>query len=473
MYQNKLLQELMTKDSIKILENVKKIHFIGIGGIGMSGIAEYLVKKDFIVSGSDSTLSDLTERLSELGVEISEGHNENNFSDNTDLIVYSAAIKDDNSELIKANRLNIKAIKRAKMLGEIVNDSYLIAVSGTHGKTSTTAMIAKILIDCGLDPTVFVGGTIDFLEGGNSRIGNGKYAIVEADEYDKSFLTLKPDIAIITNIDLDHTDIYKDLDDLKSTFSEFLKGGKENMKVIGFGDDRNVIDAMNSVQNKNCITYGFNKHNNHIIEESYLKKSNIRFEINGSFIELSVPGRHNVLNSSAAYISAELLGIAKECIIRCLKSFYGVNRRLELKYNKEIMVYDDYAHHPTEIEYSFYAIKEIAKSRVITVFQPHTFTRTRDFYEGFAVALKNNDITILTDLYPAREKEIKGISSKLIFDKLMLIGDNKSYYEPKFDDVIKRLDEVVKENDTIIFQGAGDITNLCSKYVNKLNESEN
>jgi UDP-N-acetylmuramate--alanine ligase len=463
----------MINENIKILKGVKKIHFIGIGGIGMSGIAEYLVKNGFKVSGSDLSLSELTEKLSGLGIEIFEGQSENNLSDDTDLIVYSAAIKNDNPELVKASSLNIKAVKRAKMLGEIVNDSFLIAVSGTHGKTSTTAMIAKLLIDCGLDPTVFVGGTIDFLEGGNSRIGNGKYAVIEADEYDKSFLTLKPDIAIITNVDLDHTDIYKDIDDLKNTFGEFLKGGKEDLKVIGFGDDRNVIDVMNSIQIKNCITYGFNKHNNYIIEESYLKESKIRFEINGNFIDLSIPGRHNVLNSSAAFITALLLDIDKECVIRCLKSFYGVNRRLELKYNEEIKVYDDYAHHPTEIEYSFYAIKEIAKSRVITVFQPHTYTRTRDFYEEFAKALKNNDITILTDLYPAREKEINGVSSKLIYDKLMFISENEAYYEPKFDDVIKRLDKVVKENDTIIFQGAGDITNLCNSYVEKIKTRNN
>ncbi|MCX6165030.1 MAG: UDP-N-acetylmuramate--L-alanine ligase [Ignavibacteriae bacterium] len=458
---------------IKILDGVKNIHFIGIGGIGMSGIAEYLVRKGFTVSGSDSTFSEITHKLSAIGVKIFEGHNESNLSEDTDLVVYSAAIKDDNPELFKARNLGINTIKRAKMLGEIVNDKKLIAVSGTHGKTSTTAMIAKILIDCNLDPTVFVGGTTDFLEGGNSRIGNGEYAVVEADEYDRSFLTLKPDFAVITNIDLDHTDIYKNLDDLKNSFSEFLSNGKENLKVIGFGDDRNIIDVMKLMQNKNCFTYGFGKNNDYVIDESYLTGSKIKFDINNNYIELSVPGRHNILNASAAYIIGELLGVDKECVIGKLKSFYGVNRRLELKYNKEIKVYDDYAHHPTEIEYSFNAIKEIAKSRVITVFQPHTYTRTRDFYEGFAYALKNNDVTILTDLYPAREKEINGVSSKLIYDKLMLINKNKIFYEKSFHNVIKKLDEIIKENDTIIFQGAGDITDLCNLYVKKLNERRN
>lgn len=462
----------MNSDYIKILDKVKKIHFIGIGGIGMSGIAEYLVKKGFVVSGSDSTSTGLTDRLSDLDVKIFSGHKEENLSDDTDLVVYSAAIKEDNPELAKAIKFGIKSVKRAKMLGEIVNDDFLIAVSGTHGKTSTTAMIAKILIDCDLDPTIFVGGTIDFLEGGNSRIGKGKFAVVEADEYDRSFLTLKPDIAIVTNIDLDHTDIYKDLDDLKNTFKKFIDGGKENVKVVGFGDDRNIIDLLKYV-NKTCITYGFGKHNDFIIDESYLKDSLIRYEMNDRFIDLSVPGRHNVLNSAAAYISGNIIGLESEKMIRSLKSFFGVNRRLELKYEKEIKVYDDYAHHPTEIEYSFFAIKEIAKSRVITVFQPHTYTRTRDFYEGFAKALKDNDITILVDLYPAREKAIEGVSTELIYDKMKFISNNIVYYEKSFSDVITKLDEVVKKDDIVIFQGAGDITNLCNMYVNKLKERNN
>jgi len=463
----------MTDDKIKILEGVKKIHFIGIGGVGMSGLAGYLIKNGYEVSGSDSTLSELTERLAGFGVKIFEGHNDNNLSNDTGLVVYSAAIKEENPELAKARKLNITAIKRAKMLGEIVNGKFLIAVSGTHGKTSTTAMIAKIMIDCDFDPTVFVGGTIDFLEDGNSRIGKSKYAVVEADEYDRSFLTLKPDIAIITNIDLDHTDIYKNLDDLKNTFGEFLKNGKENLKVIGFGDDRNIIDVMNLIQNKNCYTYGFNKENSYLINESFLKESNIIFKIRERIVELSVSGKHNVLNASAAFITGELLGLNRECVVRNLKSYYGVKRRLELKYNKEIKVYDDYAHHPTEIEYSFNAIKEVSKSRIITVFQPHTYTRTRDFFESFANALQYNDVTILTDLYPARESAIEGVSSKLIYDKLMLISKNVTYYVPKFNDVLKRLGEVVKENDTIIFQGAGDITNLCSMFVKKLSELKN
>lgn len=463
----------MTDNIIKILDDVKNIHFIGIGGIGMSGIAEYLVRKGLTVSGSDSTLSDITHKLSAAGVKIYEGHNESNLSEDTGLVVYSAAIKENNPELFKARKLGINAVKRAKMLGEIVNDKKLIAVSGTHGKTSTTAMIAKVLIDCNIDPTVFVGGTIDFLEGGNSRIGNGEYAVVEADEYDRSFLTLKPDYVIITNIDLDHTDFYKDLDDLKNSFTDFLTSGKGNLKVVGFGDDRNIIDLMNSIQNKNCNTYGFGEHNKYVISEMSSTGSNLKFEINKSIIQLSIPGVHNVLNASAAYIIGELLGIDRDCVIRNLKSFYGVNRRLELKYDKEIKVYDDYAHHPTEIEYSFNAIKEISKSRVITVFQPHTYTRTRDFYVGFANALKDNDVTILTELYPAREKEIEGVSSKLIYDKLVSFDENKIFYEKSFDKVIIRLDEIVMENDTIIFQGAGDITDLCNLYVKKLKLRKN
>ncbi len=463
----------MTKEYIKILKDIKKIHFIGIGGIGMSGIAEYLFKEGFEISGSDISISDITMQLKLKGLKIFEGHKESNLSVNTDLVVYSSAIKDDNPELDYARSLGIKTIKRAEMLGEIVNDKFLIAVSGTHGKTSTTAMIAKVLIDCGFDPTVFVGGNVNFLEDGNSRIGRGKYAVVEADEYDRSFLTLKPDIAVVTNIDLDHTDIYKNIDDLKDTFIKFLTGGKENLKIVGFGDDKNILNVINSLKNKNCYTYGFGKKNNYTIIENKGKDLDIKFEINNNIIELSVPGKHNVLNASATFIVGELLGIEKDCIINKLKSFYGVNRRLELKYNKEISVYDDYAHHPTEIEYSFDAIKKIAKSRIITVFQPHTYTRTRDFYKDFANALKNNDIIILTDLYPAREDKIEGVSSKLIYDELNQKFGEKVFYIINFEDVLKKLNDIVKENDTIIFQGAGDITNLCNQYIIKLSNQNN
>ncbi len=463
----------MTDNNLKILRNVKKVHFIGIGGIGMSGIAEYLLKKGFYVSGSDSTPSNITGKLSEIGAEIFVGHSKNNMSENVNLVVYSAAIKADNPELLKAKKLGINTIKRARMLGEIVNDKILIAVSGTHGKTSTTAMISKILIDCGFDPTVFVGGAVDFLESGNSRIGDGKYAVVEADEYDRSFLTLKPDFAVITGIDLDHTDIYENLDDLKNAFKKFLSLGKKDFKVIGYGDDKNVVDLMNSVQNKNCFTYGFEAHNNYLISETDSSEKAVEFEINENHIELSIPGKHNILNASAAFIMSLLLDAGINCSVRSLKSFFGVKRRLELKYDENIRVYDDYAHHPTEIIYSFNAVRQIAKSRVVTVFQPHTYTRTRDFYRDFANALKNNDVTVLIDLYPAREKEIEGVSSKLIFDELKKMSKNEIYYLKGFDETLKKLSEIIRVNDTVIFQGAGDITDLCGLYVKNLKQQEN
>lgn len=463
----------MTDNNLKILRNVKKVHFIGIGGIGMSGIAEYLLKKGFYVSGSDSAPSDITGKLSEIGAEIFKGHSENNISGDVNLVVYSAAIIDDNPELQKAKKLGINTIKRARMLGEIVNDKFLIAVCGTHGKTSTTAMISKILIDCGFDPTVFVGGAVDFLEDGNSRIGNGKYAVVEADEYDRSFLTLTPDFTVITGIDLDHTDIYENLDDLKNAFKKFLSLGKKDFKIIGFGDDKNVVDLMNSVQNKNCFTYGFDVHNNYLIRGTDFSEESVKFEINENHIELNVPGKHNILNASAAFIVGLSLGAGINCSVRSLKNFFGVKRRLELKYNENIKVYDDYAHHPTEIIYSFNAVRQIANSRVITVFQPHTYTRTRDFYREFANALKNNDVTVLIDLYPAREKEIEGVSSKLIFDELIKISKNEVHYLKDFNETLKKLREIIQVNDTVIFQGAGDITDLCGLFVKNLKQQEN
>ena len=228
-------------------EKIRNIHFIGIGGIGVSGLAEYFLKTGYIVSGSDLIESDITNRLKKLGAKIYTGHRENNLKDNINTVVYTSAVKGDNPEMIRAGKLGIRLLRRAEMLGEIVNDKYLIAVSGTHGKTTTTAMIGKLLVDAGLDPLIFAGGNAALFEGGSSRFGKGSYAVVEADEYDRSFLTLKADIAVITNTDEDHLDIYKNLDDIKDTFQQFTEQSKEGGHVIYCGDDKNTNDFIGSV----------------------------------------------------------------------------------------------------------------------------------------------------------------------------------------------------------------------------------
>lgn len=452
-------------DKGKIFETVKKVYLIGIGGIGMSGIAEYLVKQDFEVLGSDITLTEITQRLEKLGVNVYKGHHENNLSDDTELVIYTSAVKEDNEEFKKAKRLKIKLMKRAEMLGHIVNDKYLIAVSGSHGKTTTTAMISKVLIDNDYDPTVFVGGSLDFLEGGSSRIGKSKYAVVEADEYDKSFLTLSSNLIVVTSIEKDHTDIYKSVEDLKENFKKFFDKRKTNSKIAGFGDDKNVTELLASYPESDKVFYGFGAGNDVKAENIKQDNGRIYFSTQGVEVELNVPGNHNVLNSLAAMIVCNEVGIDMDSFKKSIKRFSGVQRRLQLKFDGKIKIYDDYAHHPTEVEASLKALRAIKPGRIITVFQPHLYSRTYDFYRKFAGVLTNSDVLILAKIYPAREKEIEGVSSKLIFDEFMKISDNDVCYLDEFEKIIHKLDEIVADGDLIVFQGAGDVTNLCDLYV--------
>ncbi len=460
----------MQKNKPEILINVKHIHLIGIGGIGMSGIAEYLLHQDYFVSGSDITPSFITSRLKGLGAVISDSHRKENITKEIDLVVYSSAVKSDNDEFAEAKKLGIKTIRRAEMLGAIVNNKVLISVSGTHGKTSTTAMVAKVLIDNDFDPTVFVGGNLDFLEGGSSRIGNGEFAVVEADEYDRSFLALDSDKIIITNIEIDHTDIYKDLDDIKNTFIKFCGSSKENLELIVFGDDTNVKDVIKKLDSENIKSYGFGENNTFVLSDYTSTDISAHFAINGYGINLNLLGRHNALNASAAFALGGSLGINSDSISKSLNGFKGVQRRLQLKYSNDINVYDDYAHHPTEVKSSFEALKNSTENRIITVFQPHLYTRTKDFYKEFAKALMENEIVILAKLYPAREKEIPGVSSGLIFDEIKKISNTKVYLIEDFKNIILKLKEIMKPGDTIIFQGAGSVTNLCDEFIKNINQ---
>lgn len=448
----------------EVFKNIKKVHFIGIGGIGMSGIAEYLAKNNYVVSGSDAYKTDITERLKSFGIKIFEGHSSDYLDSDTELVIYSAAVKEDNPEFVKAIELGIPAIKRAKALGEIVNDKFLIAVSGTHGKTTTTSMIAKILVDNNLDPTVFVGGNLSFLDGSSSRIGNGKFAVVEADEYDRSFLTLKADVVIINNIEADHLDIYKDLEDIQNNFTEFCNLGKENCKVIMNGDDENVRAIADKIQ-KEKIFFGFDDENNFVIDNITYSEKTCSYELNGAKINLSVIGKHNMMNSSAAFIASEEAGLDNKAIAKSLETFGGVKRRFELKFTNGIRVYDDYAHHPTEVRATLDAARSISLGRVITVFQPHLYSRTKDFYKEFSNAFSETDILILDKIYPAREQPIEGVTSDLIFKEFHKNYPKEAYSYNDKSEIFKKLKEIVRDNDIVIFQGAGTITNYCDEYV--------
>ncbi|MGH2574144.1 MAG: UDP-N-acetylmuramate--L-alanine ligase [Ignavibacteria bacterium] len=454
-----------------------KIYFVGIGGIGMSGLAEYFLKTGSEVSGSDIEQSHITHRLEELGAHFYLGHSENHIDDSVDLVVYSSAIDKDNPEINKAYELNIKSIKRAELLGQIVNDKFLIAVSGTHGKTTTTAMLGKLLIDSGFDPLIFVGGNVSLFKGAASRFGKGNFAVVEADEYDRSFLTLKPDIAVITSIDEDHLDIYKDIEDIKNAFKQFCNNSKQNGKVVYCGDDKNISDFISSVNREN-FSYGFTNDNYYRVSDYKVRPHNLNFSIlnsHGSYkdISLNLIGKHNVLNSAACFAVSKILGIEFEKYCSSVESFSTVDRRLQLKYENKVKVYDDYAHHPKEIESSLLGLKEISKDKkIITVFQPHLFSRTRDFFREFAEKLAASDLVVLLEIYPAREKPVENVTSGLIHNELKKMNPDSAYISDE-DEVIKFLLRKVKNYGIVLFQGAGDVTILCDKFIEKLKSEPN
>lgn len=438
----------------------------------MSGLAEYYLRNGYDVSGSDMTETHITSRLISLGAKIYYGHNAVNITDGIDTIVYTSAVKNDNPEMIKAEELGLRRVRRAEMLGEIVNDKYLIAVSGTHGKTTTTAMIGKLLVDAGLDPLIFVGGNVQLFDGGASRFGSGKYAVVEADEYDRSFLALRPDIAIVTNIDADHLDIYKDLEDIKDTFRQFCDRSKYGAYMIYCGDDENIKSFMNSI-NREKISYGYDDKNYLKIRDYKAENNVLNFNILNSTVsyddvKLNMIGSHNALNSTACFAVSKILEIPFETFKTSIKDFRTVDRRLQLKYDSNgIMVYDDYSHHPVEVSASLKGLKEMNPGRLITVFQPHLFTRTRDFYREFAESLAISDEVILMDIYPAREKPIEGITSELILNEALKHNSNMKLIKDK-NDIMSLLLHDIRPGDKIVFQGAGDVTNLCSEFVNIL-----
>lgn len=446
-----------------ILKNVKKIFFTGIGGIGMCGLAEYLILKGYEIYGSDPVSTHITERLSEKGAKINYTQETKNINNEIDLVVYTSAVKEDHPEITEARRLNINCVKRAQLLGELINNNYLIAVSGTHGKTTTTGMIAKILIDAGLDPTVFVGGNLDFLDGASFRSGKSKYAVVEADEYDRSFLTLKPDIIIINNIELDHTDIYANETELLDSFQEFVNNRKIESCIICNGEFENIKKIIPPAVK---VKY-FGKEQENPVTVIKINDSKSEFSLGGVQYKPGVTGYHNIYNAAASVLTAEVLNIGTEVIQKSLSGFHGVSRRLEKKYDRDITVYDDYAHHPTEIYYSLKSLREISKGKLIVVFQPHTYSRVVQFYKEFSDSLKIADFVFLVPVYAAREKQPEGISSEMILSGLVKSGSN-ALLAGNETDLYEKLKSVYSNGDTIVFQGAGDITNYCSNFIKHL-----
>lgn len=454
-----------------MFSTVKKIHFVGIGGIGMSGIAEILLSQGFNVSGSDMNQSENTDYLVNLGAEVHIGHAESNI-EGAEVVVYSSAVKPlENPETKLALDNNIPVIRRAEMLAELSRLQYCIGIAGTHGKTTTTSMISLILIEAGVDPTVLVGGRLQDFGGTNARLGKGKWIVVEADEYDRSFLQLTPTIAIINNIESDHLDIYSDLDDIYDTFKDFAN------KVPFYGlvalclDDLGCKEIYSSI-NKKIATYGFSRHSMIRGEDPEFneRRSSCKVyrgdDLLGT-IEIGMPGIHNLTNALAAVTVALQMDIEFTIIQKALKQFNGVFRRFENKGTyRNCLVVDDYGHHPSEVKATLEAAQKGWGKKVICIFQPHTYTRTQDMAEEFGMSFDNADKLIVTDVYPARELPIEGVTGELIANAAKNYGHRNVEYVPDKDNLKSVLDKLIDEEYVILTVGAGNIFKFAELLVN-------
>ncbi len=442
--------------------HIKTIHFVGIGGIGMSGIAEILSNYDLTISGCDAKSSAVTERLMRLGIEVQIGHGAQHVN-GVDLIVISSAIKQDSLEVHAAREAHIPVIRRAEMLGEITRLKRGIAIAGTHGKTTTSAMTALVLAEAGLDPTLIVGGVLRNFES-NAKLGNGDYLVVEADEYDRSFLRLHPTISVITNIEADHLDCYRDLDDIRETFAAFARLVPFYGAVIGCSDDENVVSLLSSLP-KRSIRYGLGEAADLRAVDLEFSESGVSFEVIRSGaslgrVTLRTPGEHNVRNALAAIGVALETGIPFETAAEALGRFRGVERRFQLLGDFDgAIVVDDYAHHPTEVRATLEAARSsYPERRIVALFQPHLYSRTRDFASGFAEALEIADLGFVAPIYPAREEPIEGVSASLISDAAHHRGATHiELIDRDLGGVLEHLRTVLRRGDLFVTMGAGDV----------------
>ena len=459
-----------------MFRKVNKVHFVGIGGIGMSGIAELLLNLGFSVSGSDLNDSEIIQNLRSKGAMIYEGHHAKNLGD-CEVLVYSSAVPEDNPELIAARGKNITIIKRAEMLGELIAlKQTSIGVGGTHGKTSTSSMIGALLSHAQLDPTLVVGGLVKNIDT-NSQLGSGDLIVVEADEYDKSFLQLKPTISVITNIEQEHMDCYDDLEDLHNSFTQFANAVPFYGAVLVCLDSPGVQDIIPRIK-RPVITYGFTSQADISAKNIQSKETKTTYSLykqnqKCGKVTLNVPGKHNVLNSLAAAAIGFEMGLSAKTIIAGIGSYGGVRRRFEIKgIAGDVMVVDDYAHHPTEVSATLQAARGGWDRRIIAVFQPHLFSRTKSFYKEFAAAFMDSDVLIVTDIYPAREKPIKGVTGKLVFNAARSTGHKNVHYIPDLEDLQAALDDIIQENDMVITIGAGTIWRYGQSYFDHLISQE-
>lgn len=452
--------------NIDNIRKYKNIHMIGIGGVSMSGIAAILKNWGFCVTGSDCSESENTNKLNELGIEVTIGHNLENVK-HSDVVVYSAAINMEDPEIVMAKKLNIPTIERADFLGELTRCyKDTICISGTHGKTTTTSMISLCFLEALKDPSIQVGAFLKQING-NYKVGNSEHFIIEACEYVESFLKFSPKAEIILNIDNDHLDYFKTFDNIKKAFIKYVKLLPSDGILIINSDDDNCLELQN-YSNAKAITYGIKNEN-----ADFLAK-NITFNKNGfakfdlfhhnkflDTIELSVPGIHNVLNALATISLCTEYEINLTDIKLALSKFTGAHRRFEYKgqINNKASVYDDYGHHPTEITATYNSLKNKEFNESWVIFQPHTYSRTKNLLDDFAKALINFDHIVVTDIYAAREKNTYGITSKDLVDKIISFGKNAKYI-PSFEECVSFIKNNVKDNDIVMTLGAGTVTNI-------------
>lgn len=465
------------QQAIHKMRAVEHIYFIGIGGAGMGGIAEVMLNLGYKVSGSDISVSSMTERLEKMGAEVFVGHNAENLKA-VDVVVVSSAIDTANPEIVVANNNRIPVIRRAQMLAELMRFRYGIAVAGTHGKTTTTSLIATIFSQANLDPTFVIGGLLNSA-GTNAKLGESKYLIAEADESDASFLHLQPTVSVVTNIEADHLEAYDgDFSKMKTAYVEFL----HNLPFYGLavlcGDDTVIEELIPSIERK-YITYGINENNDYIASNIEYGINKCRFDVTRSqgeplCVNLNITGIHNVLNATAAIAIATEEGLSDDAILSALASFAGIGRRFQVlgdytlsskksDASRQVTLVDDYGHHPTEVNMTIAAARSNwPDKRIVMVYQPHRYTRTRDLYEDFVAVLSKVDVLLLLDVYAASEQYIEGVDSRNLCRSIRQRGKIDPVYVGQAEQVYGVLEDIINDQDIVFLQGAGNVGNIAA-----------
>ncbi|MFU2079490.1 UDP-N-acetylmuramate--L-alanine ligase [Avibacterium endocarditidis] len=468
------------RQTVPEMRRVKQIHFVGIGGAGMGGIAEVLLNEGYQVTGSDIAENAVTQRLSALGAKIYFSHQAANV-DGASVVVVSSAIKDDNVEVVEAHNNRIPVIQRAQMLAEIMRFRHGIAIAGTHGKTTTTAMISMIYAQAGLDPT-FVNGGLVKSAGTNAHLGASRYLIAEADESDASFLHLQPMVSVVTNIEPDHMETYHgDFEEMKQTYVNFLHNLPFYGLAVMCADDPVLLELIPKV-GRQVITYGFSENADYRIEDYQQTGFQGHYTVvtpQGERVNvlLNVPGKHNALNATAAFAVAKEEGIGNEAILAALADFQGAGRRFDqlgqfIRPNGKVMLVDDYGHHPTEVDVTIEAAKKgWENKRIVMIFQPHRYSRTRDLFDDFVQVLSQVDVLLMLDVYAAGEAPIAGADSRSLCRSIRNLGKVDPIFVAEQESLAEILDQVIQDGDLILAQGAGNVSKLSRQLADKWTEN--